>query len=156
MTDFDEYWRAVDEELATLPVRPVADYVPSRSTELFTAYDVRLTSIGPYRIFGYLSVPTGTARPGRAGNLASRHGNQAPHYRDRLRYVTFTVMHRGQWLADVPFKAAYPGLAMLGIEDPATDIYRAIVADCLRGAESCSATNSPTLSGPVSPVTIWH
>ncbi|ONI74660.1 hypothetical protein ALI144C_38165 [Actinosynnema sp. ALI-1.44] len=136
MTEFDEYWRAVDDELAALPARPVADHVPARSTDRFTAYDVRLTSIGPYRIFGYLSVPAGDG-PFPAVLETPRYGsvNLAPHYRDRLRYITFTVMHRGQRLADVPFQAAYPGLATLGIEDPATYVYRAIVADCLRGAE---------------------
>ena len=44
-------------------------------------------------------------------------------------------MHRGQRLADQPFAARYPGLLTLGIDDPATYIYRGIVADCLRGAE---------------------
>nr|WP_052478797.1 acetylxylan esterase [Kibdelosporangium sp. MJ126-NF4]CEL20634.1 Acetyl xylan esterase [Kibdelosporangium sp. MJ126-NF4]CTQ89546.1 Acetyl xylan esterase [Kibdelosporangium sp. MJ126-NF4] len=136
MTEFDEYWHAVDDELAALPARPVADHAPVRSTGQFSAYDVRLTSVGPYRIFGYLSVPTGDG-PFPAVLETPRYGsvNQPPHYRDRLRYITFTVMHRGQRLADVPFKAAYPGLATLGIEDPATYVYRAIVADCLRGAE---------------------
>ncbi|MCO1579194.1 acetylxylan esterase [Crossiella sp. SN42] len=136
MTEFDAYWQAVDAELAEVPASPVLTPVPARSTVDFTAYDVRLTSIGPYRIFGYLSVPTGRG-PFPAVLETPRYGsvNQPPHYRDRLRYLTFTVMHRGQRLADEPFQAAYPGLATLGIENPLSFVYRGIVADCLRGAE---------------------
>ncbi|MCK2241940.1 MULTISPECIES: acetylxylan esterase [unclassified Crossiella] len=136
MSEFDQYWRAVDEELAAVPAGPVLTEVPARSTVDFTAYDVHLTSIGPYRIFGFLSIPTG-AGPFPAVLETPRYGsvNQPPHYRDRLRYLTFTVMHRGQRLADVPFQAGYPGLATLGIEDPLSYVYRGIVADCLRGAE---------------------
>lgn len=136
MTEFAEYWRAVDDELGRIPARPVEERAPARSTDRFIAYNVRLTGIGPYRIFGYLSVPTGHG-PFPAVLETPRYGsvNQPPHYRDQLRYITFTVMHRGQRLADVPFQAEYPGLATLGIESPREYIYRAIVADCLRGAE---------------------
>jgi cephalosporin-C deacetylase-like acetyl esterase len=61
--------------------------------------------------------------------------NQVPHHNDRLRYLVFTVMHRGQRRADTPFAAAYPGLFTEGIESPESYVYRGVVADCLRGAE---------------------
>lgn len=134
--DFESYWRAVDEELAATPARPTLEVLPVRSSADYTTYTVRLTSIGPYRLFGYLSVPKGegpfpalfeTPRPGSV--------NYPPDHNDRLRYVSFVVMHRGQRLADSPFVAPYPGLLTLGIEDPDSYIYRSIVADCLRGAE---------------------
>ncbi|MEJ3654165.1 acetylxylan esterase [Actinomycetes bacterium KLBMP 9759] len=136
MSAFEEYWAAVDAELAAAPSRPVLTPVPARSTEAFTGYDVRLSSIGGYRIFGFLSVPRGDGPfPGLLDTPRYGSVNLAPHYRDRLRYVVFAVMHRGQRLADSPFQAAYPGLFTMGIDDPATWVYRAIVADCLRGAE---------------------
>lgn len=136
MTEFESYWRDVDDELARFPARPVLDEVPARSTDFCTAYDVRLSGIGAYRIFGFLSVPRGDG-PFPALLETPRYGsvNKPPHYRDRMRYVVFTVMHRGQRLADSPFQAEYPGLFTLGIDDPATYAYRSIVADCLRGAE---------------------
>jgi cephalosporin-C deacetylase len=133
---FDEYWAAVDAELAALPPRPVLDRVPRRCTADFTGYEVRLTSIGPYRIFGYLSVPTGEG-PFPALLTTPRYGsvNNPPHYNDRLRYVTLTIAHRGQRTADSPYAAAYPGLLTDGIADAAGYVYRGIVADCLRAAE---------------------
>lgn len=136
---FDAYWSDLDEQLDAFPARPVLDPVRSRSTVDFTGYEVRLSGLDSYRLFGYLSVPTG---PGPFPGLLElpRHGsvNHPPHYNDRIRYVVFTLMHRGQRLADSPFAAAYPGLFTRDITDPARYVYRGIVADCLRAAEFLS------------------
>ncbi|GAA4547536.1 acetylxylan esterase [Amycolatopsis samaneae] len=133
---FDDYWAALDAELAAVPARPTLTPVPARSTEDYSGYEVRLTGLGGHRLFGYFSVPAG---PGPFPGLLElpRHGsvNNPPHHVERLRYVVFTLMHRGQRRADEPFAAAYPGLFALGVTDPATYVYRAVVADCLRGAE---------------------
>ncbi|MGH7919498.1 MAG: acetylxylan esterase [Candidatus Dormibacteraceae bacterium] len=134
--EFESYWRSVDQELAATPARPTIELLPVRSSDDYRVYTVRLTSIGPYRLFGYLSVPKGdgpfpalleTPRPGSV--------NYPPDHNDRLRYVAFAIMHRGQRHADSPFVAPYPGLFTLGVEDAGSYIYRSIVADCLRGAE---------------------
>jgi len=135
-TEFDAYWSAVDEELGRYPAAPTLERLALPSDEHSTVYALRLTSMGPYRIFGYLSVPPGEGPfPGLL--VAPHYGsvNHLPHLDDRQRYVTLILMHRGQRLADQPFAATYPGLLTLGIDDPATYIYRGIVADCLRGAE---------------------
>lgn len=131
-----DYWATVDAELARFPARPTWEPSPIRSDEHFTVYEVRATSIGPYRIFGYLSVPTGPGPfPGLLETPAYGSVNYPADYNDRLRYVVLTVMHRGQRLADQPFAAPYPGLLTTGIEDPQTYVYRGIVADCLRAAD---------------------
>jgi cephalosporin-C deacetylase-like acetyl esterase len=134
--DFSSYWSAVDAELASIPARPVLDLVPARTTDESTSYTVRLTSTGPYRIFGHLSIPAGDG-PFPALLQTPRYGsvNHVPHPNDRSRYVVFGLMHRGQRLADEGFAAAYPGLLTMGIDDPASYIYRGIAADCLRAAE---------------------
>ncbi|MEV4071986.1 acetylxylan esterase [Nonomuraea fuscirosea] len=133
---FDAYWSAVDEELAATPARPVLDPVPARTTDEATSYTVRLTSVGPYRVTGWLSIPSGDG-PFPALLQTPRYGsvNDMPHPNDRSRYVLFGLMHRGQRLADEGFAAAYPGLLTMGIDDPATYVYRGIAADCLRAAE---------------------
>ncbi|MBV9545747.1 MAG: acetylxylan esterase [Chloroflexi bacterium] len=132
---FDTFWSDIDSELQSLPMAADVQPLPIRSSATFSGYSVRLTSVGPYRIFGYLSVPRQTPAPGLL--LTPRYGsvNHVPDFHDRERYVVLQLVHRGQRLADQPFAAEYPGLLTLGIADPMTYIYRGIVADCLRGAE---------------------
>lgn len=134
--DFDRYWNTVEGELGRLAAAPELEELPARCTKFSNIYAVRLTSIGPYRIFGYLSIPNG-AGPFPGLLLTPRYGsvNHLPHLDDRKRYVVLVLMHRGQRLADQPFAASYPGLLTHGIESPNSYVYRGIVADCLRGAE---------------------
>lgn len=134
--DLGAYWEAVDRDLARFPAAPALEPNPLRSTPFSDAFDLRLTSLGPHRVFGYYSVPKGDG-PFPALLNTPRYGsvNNPPHWDDRQRYAVLTIMHRGQRRADEPFAAAYPGLLTHGIDDPATYVYRAIVADCLRAAE---------------------
>ena len=136
MSDFEAYWAGVDAELGRYPAATELELSPLRQTDYATVYHLKITSVGPYRLFGYYSVPRGEG-PFPALYLTPRYGsvNNVPHPDDRRRYAVLQLMHRGQRLADKPFAARYPGLLTLGIADPATYIYRAIVADCLRGAE---------------------
>lgn len=134
--DFAAYWDEVDTELAETPARPILEHIPARSTADYTAYEVRLTSIDGYRIFGFLSIPTGEGPfPGLLITPPHCSVINQPHYVDRLRYVTMTVAHRGQRLADSPYAASYPGLLAERIDDPRAYVYRGIVADCIRAAE---------------------
>jgi len=134
--NFDAYWDGIDQELAAYEARPQLEPMTRHSNEHCTVYALKLTSIGPYRLFGYYSVPHGDGPFPTLYNLP-KYGsvNHVPDYNDRKRYVVLTLMYRGQRLADQPFAAAYPGLLTLGIDSPETYIYRGIAADCLRGAE---------------------
>jgi cephalosporin-C deacetylase len=134
--DFDSYWADVEKNLGQNPARPDLEPLPWRSTMTFTVYALKLTSAGPYRIFGYYSVPAGNGPfPGLLRTPRYGSVNHVPDYEDRQRYAVLQLMHRGQRLADQPFAASYPGLLTLGIHNPHTYVYRDIVADCLRGAE---------------------
>jgi cephalosporin-C deacetylase len=134
--DFDAYWAAIDDELAATPARPTLEPLTCHSGPEYTVHALRITSIGPYRIFGYFSVPTASG-PHPALLETPRHGsvNHVPDHHDRRRYVVLTLMHRGQRRADHHFAASYPGLLAHGVDDPARYVYRGIAADCLRGAE---------------------
>jgi len=135
-SDFDGYWRSVNVDLARFPGRAELTLDPVRSSDISRVYRLRITSVGPYRIFGYYTVPAGEG-PFPALLLTPRYGsvNHIPDYNDRARYVCLQIMHRGQRLADQPFAARYPGLLTHGIDDAETYIYRDIAADCLRAAE---------------------
>jgi cephalosporin-C deacetylase len=137
---FDTYWQATLEELAKLPAAPEVEEIPLRSTDFATAYGVRLTSIGPYRIFAYLSIPRGNG-PFPAKYFLPNYGSvvdlvpQGTSNGQRAQYITFSVSVRGQRRADQPYAASFPGLLTDGISAPATYIYRGIVADCCCGLE---------------------
>lgn len=130
---FDAYWAGVMEELAALPAAPELTVNAIRSNEHSTVYDLYLTSIGPYRIYGFFSIPKGEG-PFPALVQTGGYGSvvHISSYEERQRYVTVALRHRGRRLADRPFAAAYPGLLTTGIESPASYIYRGIVADCCR------------------------
>lgn len=134
--NFDAYWNAVDEGLSGLPVNAELTHLPLQSNEHSTVYAARFTSIGPYRLFAWFSVPTGEG-PFPAVYQTPGYGSvvHVPAYELRQRYVVLALRHRGQRLSDEPYAAAYPGLLTDGIDDPATYIYRGIVADCLRGMD---------------------
>lgn len=133
---FERYWDEIDRELAQFPARPVLEPMPRQSTDFATVYFARITSIGPYRIGGYLSIPNGQG-PFPALMTTPGYGsvNHVPNYNDRMRYVVLTLFHRGQRLVDQPFAARYPGLLTQGIASPETYIFRDVLADCIRGAE---------------------
>ncbi|MCL4863546.1 MAG: acetylxylan esterase [Caldilineaceae bacterium] len=130
---FDHYWSALQAELAALSPAAELTEIPLRSTDFGVVYGLRLTSIGPARIFAYYCVPHGDG-PFPVVYQLPNYGsvNHIPAYERRQRYLCVQLCHRGQRLADQPFAAAYPGLLTTRIDDPQGYIYRGIVADCLR------------------------
>lgn len=150
---FDDYWQSVLDELERIPPAPEIEEIPLRSTDFATAYGIRLTSIGPYRIFGYLSIPRGQG-PFPARYFLPRYGSvvdlvpQGTSNGQRGQYVTFSICARGQRRADEPYSAAFPGMLTDGIDNPDSYVYRGIVADCLRGLEYLGQTLTHLVSTP--------
>jgi len=136
--DFDAYWQQTLDDLAHYPVCPEIDMLPLRSTAFATLYGVRLTSLGPYRVFGYLSIPTGTGPfpaiyyPPKYQSVLEIIGQGTANLQ-RSRYITFALAGRGQRNADTPYAAMFPGLLTEGIDSAASYIFRGIVADSVRG-----------------------
>src|SRR5262249_6193319 len=133
-------WQAAPDDLARSPARPEMDVLPLRSTPFATLYGVRLTSLGPYRLFGYLSIPTG-AGPFPAIYYVPKYQSvleiipQGTANLQRSRYMTFALAGRGQRNADTPYAAMFPGLLTDGIDQAASYIFRGIVADSVRGLQ---------------------
>lgn len=138
--DLDTYWEAIDAELAAIPAAPEAEPLALHSTGHSTTYRVRLTSIGPWRIEAFLSIPDGEG-PFPALFLAPAYGSvvMPPSYDDRMRYVAMSVRYRGTRGAGTPRAAAFPGLLTDGIADASTWSFRGILADALRAFEYLAA-----------------
>ena len=138
--DFDQYWQDTLDGLAGYPACPEIDALPLRTTEFATLYGVRLTSLGPYRVFGYLSIPAGRG-PFPAIYYAPKYQSvleiipQGTANLQRSRYITFALAGRGQRNSDTPYAAMFPGLLTDGIDRATSYIFRGIVADSVRGLQ---------------------
>ena len=136
-TTTEQYWTAVQDEVAALAGSPVnVQDIPERSNESSKCYGVSFEGIGGYPLFAYLSVPHGEAPfvplfqvPGYASVTG------VPAHERRSRYVVMAVCHRGQRLADSKYKAAYPGLLTDGLPGADTYRFREILADSLRAID---------------------
>ena len=138
--DFDQYWQRTLDDLARLPARPELELLPLRTTDFATLYSVRLTSLGPYRLFGYLSIPIGTG-PFPAIYYAPKYQSvleiipQGTANLQRSAYITFALAGRGQRNSDTPYAAMFPGLLTERIEHTESYIFRGLAADSVRGLE---------------------
>ena len=137
---FDAYWQQTLDDLAGFPANSEMELMPLRTTDFATLYGVRLTSLGPYRLFGYLSIPAGEG-PFPAIYYTPKYQSvleiipQGTAIWQRSRYITFALAARGQRNSDMPYAAKFPGLLTDGIERAETYIFRGIVADSVRGLE---------------------
>jgi cephalosporin-C deacetylase len=138
--DFAYYWQQTLDDLARHPAQPELELLPLRSTDFATLYGVRLTSLGPYRLYGYLSLPAGQG-PFPAIYYAPKYQSvleiipQGTANLQRSAYITFALAGRGQRNSDSPYAAMFPGLLTDGIDDAKSYIFRDLVADSVRGLE---------------------
>src|SRR5215468_1176534 len=138
--DFEQYWQQTLDALAGYPTCPEIDVLPLRSTDFATLYGMRLTSLDPYRLFGYLSIPTGEG-PFPAIYYVPKYQSvleiipQGTANLQRSRYITFALAGRGQRNADMPYAAMFPGLLTDGIDQAVSYIFRDMVADSIRGLQ---------------------
>lgn len=132
----DAFWDAIDDELAALPANPEFTVAPLQTNEHATVYTVRMTSLDRYPIAAWFSVPKGEG-PFPALVTAPAYASVVvpAHYDQRRRFVTMTMMTRGQRGADRPYAAAYPGHLTNGIGSPDTYVFRGVMADMLRAFE---------------------
>ena len=138
--DFDAYWQQVCHELEVTPIAAEEEHLPIRSTEFCECYTVRFTGIGPYRLFGYLSIPHGdgpfpTLLIGPAYRSVVDPLPQGDANEKRGRFVVFSSAGRGQRNADKPYAGLFPGMMTEGIDTSETSIFRGFVADWLRAVD---------------------
>lgn len=139
--EFQRYWQTLLDALDALPPAAEETVIPLRSDEHCTCYGVRLTSWGPYRIFGYLCIPKRGEGPFPAYYYLPRYQSvvevvpQGLSVDVRRECVTFAIACRGQRMADRPLIGEFPGMLTAGIDDAETYPLRGWVADCIRGLQ---------------------
>ena len=148
--DFDQYWKKVEDELASIQPAAERTELHLRSAPEAKVYGLKLTSLDHYRIFAYFCVPSGKD-PFPVIFRLPNYGSvvHIPPFEERCKYISVALCHRGQRLSDQPFAAKYPGLLTSGIDSKLNYIYRSIVADCLRVMDylvSCDDVDSQKIS----------
>ena len=148
--DFDQYWKKVEDELASIQPAAERTELHLRSAPEAKVYGLKLTSLDHYRIFAYFCVPSGKG-PFPVIYRLPNYGSvvHIPPFEERCKYISVALCHRGQRLSDQPFAAKYPGLLTSGIDSKLNYIYRSIVADCLRVMDylvSCDDVDSQKIS----------
>ena len=148
--DFDQYWKNVEDELASIQPAAERTELHLRSAPEAKVYGLKLTSLDHYRIFAYFCVPSGKG-PFPVIYRLPNYGSvvHIPPFEERCKYISVALCHRGQRLSDQPFAAKYPGLLTSGIDSKLNYIYRSIVADCLRVMDylvSCDDVDSQKIS----------
>ena len=148
--DFDQYWKKVEDELASIEPAAERTELHLRSAPEAKVYGLKLTSLDHYRIFAYFCVPSGKG-PFPVIYRLPNYGSvvHIPPFEERCKYISVALCHRGQRLSDQPFAAKYPGLLTSGIDSQRNYIYRSIVADCLRVMDylvSCDDVDSQKIS----------
>ena len=148
--DFDQYWKKIEDELASIQPAAERTELHLRSAPEAKVYGLKLTSLDHYRIFAYFCVPSGKG-PFPVIYRLPNYGSvvHIPPFEERCKYISVALCHRGQRLSDQPFAAKYPGLLTSGIDSKLNYIYRSIVADCLRVMDylvSCDDVDSQKIS----------
>ena len=148
--DFDQYWKKVEDELASIQPAAERTELYLRSVPEAKVYGLKLTSLDHYRIFAYFCVPSGKG-PFPVIYRLPNYGSvvHIPPFEERCKYISVAICLRGQRLSDQPFAAKYPGLLTSGIDSQLNYIYRSIVADCLRVMDylvSCDDVDSQKIS----------
>ena len=148
--DFDQYWKKVEDELASIQPAAERTELHLRSAPEAKVYGLKLTSLDHYIIFAYFCVPSGKG-PFPVIYRLPNYGSvvHIPPFEERCKYISVALCHRGQRLSDQPFAAKYPGLLTSGIDSQRNYIYRSIVADCLRVMDylvSCDDVDSQKIS----------
>ena len=148
--DFDQYWKKVEDELASIQPAAERTELHLRSAPEAKVYELKLTSLNHYRIFAYFCIPPGKG-PFPVIYRLPNYGSvvHIPPFEERCKYISVALCHRGQRLSDQPFAAKYPGLLTSGIDSKRNYIYRSIVADCLRVMDylvSCDDVDSQKIS----------
>ncbi|WP_163511069.1 acetylxylan esterase [Fodinicola acaciae] len=138
--DFDEFWAGTLEQTRRIPLAPVFDYVPERSTDEIAVYDVHYDSWAGVRISGWYAVPRAEVLPPPYPVLMLLPGYISepviPKSWARQGYAAFAVAPRGKLRSNQRFNPGYPGLLVENIIDPNTYAYRGFYVDAVRAVET--------------------
>ena len=132
--DFDQFWEGVLAQASLIPLDPMVELDPLRSTDDVEVYSVHYTSLDHVRIFGWYCLPRERAAPLPAiiqvpGYLMDPRIPKAVAKRG---YAAFSACPRGKVGSRSQFNPGYPNLLTHNIMDRNTYSYRGFYVDVWR------------------------
>ena len=136
---FDDFWNGLDQDLASVPLDLSVERDEFYSQSEWAIYRMRYSSLGGYRLFAWLSVPSWSESgliPAvlRMPDYASVHDVIYTPLRHDA--VLMNATYRGQRHSDTSLQARYPGLLTEGIDRPETYLMRLVFGDALRAVDA--------------------
>ena len=136
--DIDDFWDAMDRELTSVSVDLVVELDSFYSQPEWAVYRMRYDSLDGYRLFAWLSVPSGHKNEKipavlRMPDYGSVHDLIYTPLRHEV--VVMNATYRGQRNSDSALQAQYPGLLTQGIDRAETYVMRRVFGDALRAVD---------------------
>jgi cephalosporin-C deacetylase len=136
-SEVDNFLDALDRQLSAVPLEVSLKQDSFYSQPEWRVYHMHYTSLDGYRLFAWLSIPTGSG-PFPALLRMPDYGSVHDIIYTPLRHdaIVMNTTHRGQRHSDTAFQAQYPGLLTEGIDSPETYMMRKVFGDALRAVDT--------------------
>jgi cephalosporin-C deacetylase len=136
--DFDSFWRATLDSLASVPTASTALFDSTRSNSEVEVFRISYASLHGVRVHGWLTLPVGREGP-HAGlvfypGYSSGRIEPALDY-SRRGYATVSIQVRGYEVDRESYPEDNRRYMTIGCERPETYIYRQIICHCLRAVQ---------------------
>lgn len=137
--DFDEFWQGIQERLDAIPLNPMMEPVPMRSTHEVEVFEIGYDSLDGVRIAGWYCRPRASRVAPLYPGLSIVPGYVSeptlPKSWAKMGYAAVGVAPRGKLRSNKQFNPGYPGLLTQNIVDRNTYSYRGFYADAARAID---------------------
>jgi cephalosporin-C deacetylase len=137
--DFDQFWDTIMADAAAIPLNPMAERVPLRSTPEVETFEIHYDSIDGVRVAGWYCRPAESylAPPYPGLLLVPGYISEPtlPKSWAKMGYAAVGVAPRGKLRSNRQFNPGYPGLLIRNIVDRETYSYRGFYVDAARAVD---------------------
>ncbi|HEX4212587.1 MAG TPA: acetylxylan esterase [Candidatus Dormibacteraeota bacterium] len=137
--DFDGFWAEVLAQAGEIPLEPVMEPVPLRSTDDVEVFEIRYRSLDGVVVAGWYCRPSESvsAPPYPGLMLVPGYVSEPtlPTSWARRGYAAIGVAPRGKLRSNIRYNPGYPGLLVHNIVDRNTYAYRGFYVDAVRALD---------------------
>ncbi|TAK22057.1 MAG: acetylxylan esterase [Chloroflexota bacterium] len=136
-SDFDGFWNEAHRDLDLVPDAVFVERSSLRSSDTIDVFEVRFSSIGGARVFGWLARgrEARSRRPGLVIFPGYGGSPGIPRAWAKVGFVALQISPRGHHLSDDRIAPGFPGLMTSGIDEPRDYVYRGVYCDAWRAVD---------------------